>query len=491
MATPGPVVHQQLMDAYQDMQTALEAERAQMSDARAARNDLNDRRLEALVRLAEHYLPELSRDAIEKTWRDAQPGVTSLLLRKEDHQRQLQENLIQFTAGRDGEQKKLLEFNRKLDEATAMQQQVAEQVRQRLSEDDQFVLLSDRAAVAEGALERAEANLQEIDQDAVRKLPAYDESSLFRYLYDRGYGTPSYKSRGFTRRMDRMLAKYIGYQQAKSGYDFLKRTPDQMRKIIAQDRETLDTVMKELEQQRDGVAEQFGLPARLQECESLQSQRDTHLNNYDQLRLQVEASEKELVELEDARGDFYREAIEQFRDVLDKAGIQTLKERAKATAEITDDQIVARVLGVEREIDELDESTKQRHEKLTGKLDFLSGLGRIIQKFRAAQFDSSRSNFVGSLSIAEEVTQAIVVDDIDYLWKRIRGAQRWGEIHPDQDSAQREDTMGQVLTEGMAYAAGSTLGSLAKKAGYRRTGGHSQDDDRTDDGQTGTDLDRS
>ena len=43
---------------------------------------------------------------------------------------------------------------------------------------NEFVLLSDRAAVAEASLERAEANLQEIDQDSARKLPAYEDSTL-------------------------------------------------------------------------------------------------------------------------------------------------------------------------------------------------------------------------------------------------------------------------------------------------------------------------
>ena len=93
-------------------------------------------------------------------------------------------------------------------------------------------------------------------------LPAYDNSPLFRYLQQRGYGTQTYTNRGFTRSMDRWLAKFIDYNKAKQGYDFLRKTPEQMRQIIAEDREALDTVMNELERRRDEGAIHLGLSVK-------------------------------------------------------------------------------------------------------------------------------------------------------------------------------------------------------------------------------------
>ena len=51
-----------------------------------------------------------------------------------------------------------------------------------LRSDPRFTSLSDQAALAEAALERAEDNLQEIDQDSARKLPAYAGRAIQRKL---------------------------------------------------------------------------------------------------------------------------------------------------------------------------------------------------------------------------------------------------------------------------------------------------------------------
>ena len=236
MPLSGPDVHRQLMDAYANAQARLEASRGRLSADAQQRNQLDEDRGEALVSLAEHYLPELTRDAIRHAWREIRDDLSSILLRKEDHQRRLAESLTAQSADRRQQEEGLLKLNEQLGQLHQQHQQLVEEIDQRLRQDEQFIALSDRAALAEAALERAEANFAEIDQDAARKLPAYEESTLFRYLRDRGFGTQAYTQRGFTRRMDRWLAKFINYDEARRGYDFLRKTPEQMRKIIAEDR---------------------------------------------------------------------------------------------------------------------------------------------------------------------------------------------------------------------------------------------------------------
>ena len=468
MAIPGPVVHQQLMDAYAETQSRLEADRATITDARVQRDELSDDRADALVSLAEHYLPELTRDAIQQTWGEIQPAVNSTLLQKEDHRRRLQEQLDQLSASLRHHQQQLGDIGRQLDEASVRLQSITSQVETRLRSDPKFVELSDRAAVAEAALERAEANLDEIDQDAARKIPDYNHSTLFRYLYDREFGTPQYRGRGFTRRMDRLLAKYIGFQKARSGYEFLKNTPEQMRKLIADDRQALDIVMDELERRRDGVAEELKLPPCIRETQSLGAERDRHVDALNQLHDQIHGIEKELGELEDTRGKYYREAVDSFRQALDKIGTADLNRRAKATVDITDDQIVARLMGVESEMGKLDDAARQRREELNQQHEFLAGLGRIIQRFRAAQFDSARSFFVGSLDILGELEQARDFHEIDYLWKRIRQAQRWGDPASTDSPASIVNPMSRLLVDAMSGAADTAKESFARRAGDRR-----------------------
>ena len=468
MPISGPVVHQQLMDAYQHVQSNLESERSEILQSKEQRDELTDERGEALVSLAEHYLPELTRGAIEQTWIEVRDSIAQVLHRKEEHARRVQNALNDLTSRREQQEKDLVSINGQLDQAVDARQELADEVEKQLSGDQQFVELTDRAAVAEAALERAEANLEEIDQDSARKLPAYEDSTLFRYLYDRGYGTAKYAKRGFTRRMDRMLAKYIDFGKAKQGYDFLRKTPEHMRQIIAEDREDLDTVMDELERRRDDVAKKLGLPEKIQLAVELEKERGQQLNSLGLLQQELDQAQQQVAEVEDTRGTYYRQAIKLFRDMLDRSDARDLKRRAEQTREITDDQIVARLVGVESEIGQLDDNTRRRRDALDHKRRFLEDLGRLVQRFRAAQFDSSRSRFVGSLDIFEEIDRAEDEGDTDRLWKRIRSAQRWGSIAAEEISEAAVEPLAAVLVNAMAYAAGRGMGALARRAGHRR-----------------------
>ncbi len=99
---------------------------------------------------------------------------------------------------------------------------------------------------------------------------------------------------------------------------------------------------------------------------------------------------------------------------------------------------------------------------------FLEDLGRLIQRFRAAQFDSSRSQFVGSLDVFEELDRAEDQNDIDGLWRRIRSAQRWGPTAIEQVTRVATHPLTQVLVNAMAHAAGGAMQAHARRAGDRR-----------------------
>jgi hypothetical protein len=468
MTNTGPTVHRQLMGAYANAQEQLEALRRRMQGVAQQRQELADQRGEALVSLAEHYLPELTREAIQSTWRELRDRFSEILIRKEAHEQRLGQSLEQWTAQRTAAETQLLETNQQLDQSHQEQEALTAQVEQTLRRDEEFIALSDRAALAEAALERAEANLHEIDQDSARKLPPYENSTLFRYLYERGFGTNQYTKRGFTRRMDRLLAKFINYAQARQGYEFLKKTPEQMRRIIGEDRQALDTVMEELERRRDSVANQLGLPQQIAVTQTWEERRDNQIQSLDDLRVQTEQVQQELTQLEGGRGAYYREAISLFRELLDRSDVGELKRRAQSTPDITDDQIVARLVGVDVDFQQLASAAKQRNKELDQQQEQLEQLGRLVQRFRAARFDSDRSEFTDRLDIEEEIERARDGEDIKHLWDRIRRHHRWGPTTMEKVAGLANHPMAQVLIGAMAQAAGAALESHARRAGERR-----------------------
>lgn len=470
MPISGPVVHQQLMDAYAKTQALLESSRGQFGQNDSERDRLHERRGDSMVELAKHYLPELTPETIRKSWDELRPSLSQVIARKDAACRQTQSRLDQVLAKRKAADDDLLPINERLDQATDQQNHLTSEVERRLREDPSFAKLADRAAMAEAALERAESNLDEIESEAAKKLPAYENSQLFTYLRDRQFGTPKYKRRGFTRRMDRWVAKLVDYNKSKQGYDFLRKTPEQMREIMAEDRKALDLVMQELERQRDQVSDELGLTTQIQKAEAIRAERESRLAEINDLTAQCNQAQAELTRVSDPQGPYYDEAIGVFRDLLKQVDSDELSRYAKSTIELADDRIVSQLQQIDQQIGSLDESEIKRQREIAKTQSFLEDLGRLIQRFRAAEFDSGRSQFVGTLDVMQELARAWDQNDVEVLWNEIRRSQRWGPTAMDQITKVATHPMTQVLINAMAHAAGGALQQHARRAGNRRRG---------------------
>lgn len=468
MPVTGPAVHQQLLSAYKEIQDRLDSMGQQVAGMDQKREQLSDDRGAALVSLAEHYLPDLTHESIQETWREARVAISDVLLRKEDHQRRIRATMGDLRASQSQHDRDLVTVGERLDAANEDVDRVAAKVESKLQADSDFVRLSGQAARAEVALERAEANLDEIEQDAATKLPAYESSSLFSYLRDRGFGTEAYGARGFTRRTDRWLAKLIGFYKANQSYQFLKQTPQTMQQIIVQDRQAIDTVMNELERIRNEVADELGLTELANQADTLQTQRADLLDEIELLREKIDATATEQAELEQARGTYYREAVDLFRQTLQRCDTGELKQRARVTPDITDDQIVARLSGIDSNLEDADRRSKEFQGRITDTQSLLKGMGQVIQRFRAAQYDSGRSQFIAPIDVVSAVRDARDEYDLDYLWTSIRRSHRWGPSTMDRITQVATHPMTQVLINAMAHAAGGALQEHARRAGRRR-----------------------
>ena len=467
MTISGPEMHRILIQGFKSIQSRLDSIRGRVTQFDDQRGELGDDRSEALLDLAKHYLPDLTPDSINATWVEVRSSLSRVLMRQQEERKRCAAEAERQNDRRSLEEDRLLEVNALLDRAVDQREDLLDEVERRLSNDEAFAKLSEQAAAAEAALERAEANLNEIEQDAARKLPAYEESSLFKYLRDRNYGTELYTQRGFTRRMDRWLAKYIDYAKAKKGYEFLINTPDQMRTIIAEDRESLDTVMEELEKRHDEVVKTVGLDDAVAEVERLTKERQKQLDDLDEIREEADKLEQQLTDLESSRGKYYQEAVDVFRSMLASIDTRELNSRARDTPEITDDQIVARIQGIDTDLDRLDDEHRRQRQEVRQLQQCIEAYGRVMQRFRAAKFDAARSQFLPSVDVLGQIDRAKDENDIEELWQSLRHAQRWGPTLGQQVEQVANHPLTHVLIGAMAQAAGA-MNEHARRAGRRR-----------------------
>jgi conjugal transfer/entry exclusion protein len=137
--------------------------------------------------------------------------------------------------------------------------------------------------------------------------------------------------------------------------------------------------------------------------------------------------------------------------------------------------IVARLQGLQIEMQQVNDQVSQRQKKVAFLTNHLQAIGTLINRYRAAGFDTSRANFQPSLDVMTELRGVREGrGDFETVWQRIRGAHRWGPTAMDQVAQVATHPMTQVLINAMAHAAAGAMQAQARDAGRRRASGQSR-----------------
>ena len=101
-------------------------------------------------------------------------------------------------------------------------------------------------------VEKAEAKAAQAEGDREAKRKPYDADPLFRYLWERRFGSTHYAAGALTRFADSSIARLIGYDKARANYTLLNEIPmrlrehlDHVRREVAAQEETLKEIERE------------------------------------------------------------------------------------------------------------------------------------------------------------------------------------------------------------------------------------------------------
>ena len=167
--------------------------------------DLVKQRTDAFVDLAEHYLPSLSYETMNNAWGEVQSKIRDLLLQKEDECRQLRVKRDTFTEQRLAAEGSLSSLRSEHEKAELDLGSKVGNFHRELRLDSRVATSLAQVEQLDGQIDQGIQDLELATDHANKKLPDYQESELFGYLQDRGYGTPAYQARGLERRWDLSL----------------------------------------------------------------------------------------------------------------------------------------------------------------------------------------------------------------------------------------------------------------------------------------------
>src|SRR5690606_14822720 len=119
-----------------------------MAESDRAASELVERRGEAFLELARHYLPAIDQETVAGTFQEVRSRLMEVLVRKQRRQRELHEMLRAGEAARTRLDGELERVTAELNEQVAKREQLEKLVARRLEEDAEFQRLSKEALAA-------------------------------------------------------------------------------------------------------------------------------------------------------------------------------------------------------------------------------------------------------------------------------------------------------------------------------------------------------
>ena len=474
-ARSGYSVGNALQQSVHVLQSRVEECLSSQADLDRSAREIIERRGEAFVELARHYLPAVDQQTVANTFQEVRSQLMEVLVRKQRHERELQEMLRSDEAEESRLEKELEQTTQQLNEKVAQREKLEKEVARRLESDTEFQRLSKEALTAEKELNRNEDRVAEIKQEAARKLPSYEKSSLFQYLHKRGFGTSGYTKSGLTKRLDHWVAKLINYSKAKRGYEFLRVTPELMAQEVGRRRDQFNALMELVEACEDRHADEVGLTAVMRQGQELGQARDQLVTAIGKHQDLFDKHRKELLTLENSRGEYYEQAVERMKEFLGGLEKWRLEHTSRSTPDPTDDQIVAELNWLGDELDKI----KRQSADLVAEQNMWKGrtseLQDIWQRFRRADYDSSRSMFHPDFDIEAHLEHFIRGQlSRDDLWSSIKSAQQFAPPwYQDQDYGHGNRGVGTdfsyVLLRVLTEIAGQALRHAAERGMQRRS----------------------
>ncbi len=437
-------------------------------------NDLVARRGGALLDLARHYLPDISRDTIQRTFVEVRDDLLEVLARKQKREREVHDLVAAAERQVEHQEVELGRVTEELNAKVAEREKLEQVVSERLYGSDEFKALSEQALAAETELERNEDRVADVVAQAEKKLPSYDRSRLFKYLYDAGYGTPQYQGEGLTRRIDGWVAKMIGFASARRGYDFLRVTPELMREEVTRRRERFNELMQQVEAIEDRVSDEVGLTAVMRAGQELGAARDGLVGAAAKAQDGLLKRQQELMALTGSQNEFYQQGLARMQNFLANLPPSRLAAESRSTPERDDDAIVAEVTYLSGQLAEADRHSESLAREQHAWDERHGGLQTVLQRFRQAEFDSRRSLFQADVDFERLISLylegQLAAND---LWNMLQRTQQFApEWHERQGGGiggvRIDGDVSQVLLHVLTEVAGAAMRHAASRGMDRR-----------------------
>ncbi|MBB3205137.1 hypothetical protein FHS27_000904 [Rhodopirellula rubra] len=343
---------------------------------------LIEKRTDAFVRLAKHYLPDLSRQTLADAWHEVHGRIREVMLAQADTCRQLQWELTRLDARCEKLTRQLDETNQRFEKARRDLMSKTGSFQKTLREDPEIARLSAAITEVDREVQYGITSLEMVTADAKQKLPDFEECDLFRYLREQRYGTPEYHQTGFERRWDRWIAKLINFDKANASYEYLTEAPASISDLIRKKQARYKQLLVALETARTRAAEQHGIEEQTRLRDQLAEEVESLERECTEATWDRSILEADLQSAEDINGKYYERALSIYTEFLKSSEPDTLVIYAACTESPLDDEICARIRSLQSEIENERADSVAHAERIVELGKYRAGLSELSRMLR-------------------------------------------------------------------------------------------------------------
>lgn len=404
MAIKGSDIYDSLKDKIREVERESEAKEREVFGVERSITSMTEERETVYVKLALKYLPNLEADSVKSTLHEVQAEVQELVKRKQIRRQELDNAIESEKKKMENLEKRLGENTSTLDQLSLSKTEIESKIAKTLSENSSYTELDAKTQSAKERLEQNERRIDEMEELARTKLPAYSNNKIFNYLLERNFGTENYSSTGIISRLDSLAAEFISFESQKKTYDFLRAMPELMQQEIKVRQRDLMELISEMQKVESSTAKEYGIGEVLVSIESSLKTRKDLVAKQEREKETYKDYISQRDELDSSKDPYYQRAVQELKEYLKGESIQELKRRARETPDQEDDYLVQRIEELDSEVRRLKDNAKQKRSEREAVDKKLSGLKDVESTYTRMDYEARRSRFGDEFDLDSLIT---------------------------------------------------------------------------------------
>lgn len=275
------------------------------------------------------------------------------------------------------------EMQERLNEARAL-------VQSTLSQNPRYAALYERHKAIEEQGACAASLEQRMIQECEAKLPPFNQSPIYSYLRNQGFGTDAYKANPVVSQIDQWLAKLCQFNENWQNEQALLAIPG----LIEEARAQREAALIQAEDERNEL--EVEISGEVRELTRLVRTKQSLIN---QAKKQASSIQAQLDSFASKSDSYYLKAIEIMSQELSGASTDELRARASETIDKADDIAMAEIAAANHDLEALEREVRELNAHRIAALELYEHAKRAERRIRNSSLSLRETTFDASLDV--------------------------------------------------------------------------------------------